>query len=99
MFVGMSKLAIGADLEALAWFRRSLEANRNHALTHFHFAAAQALVGDLEEARVAAQEGLALDGGFTIRRYRAHGRSDNPTYLAKRARFYDGMRMAGLPEG
>ena len=99
MFVGMSKLAIGADLEALAWFRRSLEANRNHALTHFHFAAAQALVGDLTEARSAAQAGLALDGGFTIRRYRAHGRSDNPTYLAKRERFYDGMRMAGVPEG
>jgi TolB-like protein/Tfp pilus assembly protein PilF len=60
MFVGMSKLAIDADREALAWFRRSLEANRNHALTHFHFAAAQALVGDLEEARVAAQEGLVV---------------------------------------
>ena len=99
MFVGMSKLAIGADLEAVAWFRRSLEANRNHALTHFHFAAAQALVGDLTEARLAAKAGLALDGGFTIRRYRAHRRSDNPTYLAKRERFYDGMRMAGVPEG
>ena len=48
---------------------------------------------------MAAQEGLALDGGFTIRRYRALGRSDNPTYLAKRERFYDGMRMAGVPEG
>ena len=99
MFVGMSKMAIGADLEALAWFRRSLEANRNHALTHFHFAAAQALVGDIKEARSAAQAGLALDGGFTIRRYRVHGRSDDPTYLAKRERFCDGMRMAGLPGG
>jgi TolB-like protein len=99
MFVGMSKMAIGADLEALAWFRRSIEANRNHALTHFHFAATLALVGDLKEARLAAQAGLALDGGFTIRRYSAHGRSDNPTYRAKRARFYDGMRMAGVPEG
>jgi hypothetical protein len=99
MFVGMSKLASCADPEALAWFRRSLEANRNHALTHFHFAAAQGLIGDLKEARMAAQAGLALDGGFTIRRYRAHGRSDNPTYRARRERFYDGMRMAGLPEG
>jgi len=25
--------------------------------------------------------------------------SDNPTYLAGRERFYEGMRMAGIPEG
>jgi hypothetical protein len=24
---------------------------------------------------------------------------DNPTYLAKRERIYEGMRMAGVPEG
>jgi TolB-like protein len=99
MFVGMGKLAINADLEAIAWFRRSLEANRNHALSHFHFAAAQALVGDLKEARSTAEAGIALDRGFTIRRYRLNAKGDNPTYLAKRERFYDGMRMAGVPEG
>jgi tetratricopeptide (TPR) repeat protein len=99
MFVGMSKLAIGTDLEAVAWFRRSLEANRNHALSHFHFAAAQALVGDVREARSAAQAGLVLDPGFTIRRYRINAKSENPIYLAKRERFYEGMRIAGVPEG
>jgi tetratricopeptide (TPR) repeat protein len=98
MFVGMGKFAINADLEALAWFRRSLEANRNHALTHFHLAAVQGLVGDLREARSAAQAGLALDPSFTIRRYRVNARSDNPTYLTKRERFCEGMRLAGLPE-
>ena len=98
MFVGMSKIAIGADLEALNWFRRSLEANQNHALTHFHFAAAQALAGDLKEAQSAAGAGLALDPSFTIRRYRAHVRSNNPVYLAKRERFCEGMRVAGVPE-
>jgi tetratricopeptide (TPR) repeat protein len=98
MFVGMSKIAIGADLEALNWFRRSLEANQNQALTHFHFAAAQALAGDLKEARSAAEAGLALDPSFTIRRYRAHVRSNNPVYLAKRERFCVGMRVAGVPE-
>ena len=98
MFVGMGKLAINADLEALDWFRRSLEANRNHALSHFHFAAAQALVGDLKEARSTAEAGLALDRSFTIRRYRINAKGDNPTYLAKRERYYEGMRMAGVPE-
>jgi len=98
MFVGMGKLATNADLEALDWFRRSLEANRNHALSHFHFAAAQALTGDLKEARSTAEAGLALDRSFTIRRYRINAKGDNPTYLAKRERYYEGMRMAGVPE-
>ena len=65
MFVGLGKLSIHADPEAIEWFRRSLEANRNHALSHFHFATALALVGDLKEARSIAEAGLALDPGFT----------------------------------
>jgi tetratricopeptide (TPR) repeat protein len=99
MFVGMGKLTTNADLEALDWFRRSLEANRNHALSHFHFAAAQALVGDLREARSTVEAGLALDRSFTVRRYRINAKGDNPAYLAKRERFYEGLRLAGVPEG
>jgi TolB-like protein/class 3 adenylate cyclase len=99
MFVGMGKLTTNADLEAIDWFRRSLVANRNHALSHFHFAAAQALVGDLKEARSSAAAGLALDRSFTVRRYRINAKGDNPAYLAKRERFYEGFRLAGVPEG
>lgn len=97
MFVGLGKLSICADHEAVDWFRRSIEFNRNHALSHFHFAAALALLGDLKDARAAAAAGLALDPSFTIRRYRINAKVDNPAYLAKRARFYEGMRLAGLP--
>ena len=32
------------------------------------------------------------------RAFRANAPSDNPTYLAQRERFYDGMRKAGVPE-
>ena len=99
MFAGLGKLEVGADLEAVAWFRRSLEANQNQALSHFHFAAALGLVGDLTEARSAAQAGLALDPDFTIRRYRVSAKSDNPVYLTKRERIYEGMRTAAIPEG
>ena len=99
MFVGLGKLSICADREALDWFRRSLEFNRNHALTHFHFAAALALLGDLKEARTATAAGLALDPSFTIRRYRSSPKVNNPSYVAKRVRFYEGMRLAGVPEG
>jgi TolB-like protein/Tfp pilus assembly protein PilF len=99
MFVGMGKLTTNADLEALDWFRRSIETNPNNALSHFHFAGALAMVGDLTEARSSAQAGLALDPSFTIRRYRINAKGDNPVYLARRERFYEGMRIAGVPEG
>jgi hypothetical protein len=79
--------------------RRSIEANRNYSITHFVLATALALLGAREEAKAAAQAGLALDPGFTMRRYRAHPPSDNPIFLAGRERIYEGMRLAGVPEG
>ena len=53
----------------------------------------------MSEAQAAVQAGLALNPTFTIRRFRAGAFSDNPTHLAQRERFYDGMRKAGVPEG
>jgi TolB-like protein/DNA-binding winged helix-turn-helix (wHTH) protein len=98
MFAGAAKLSRGEYAEAVAWLRRSIEANRNFPLAHFHLAAALALLGSLDEARVIAKAGLTLDPHFTIRRYRANALSDNPNYLAGRERSYEGMRMAGVPE-
>ena len=99
MFVGGAKLHLGADAEALTWFRRGLKANPNNSIAHFHYAAALAYLGRLNEARAATQAGLALDPAFTLRRSRANVLSDNPTYLGGARRIYEGMRMAGVPEG
>jgi hypothetical protein len=99
MFAGVAKLWHGDDAEAVAWLRRSIERNRNFPLAHFHLAAALALLGSLEESRAAAKAGLTLDPGFSIRRYRANALSDDPNYLAGRERSYNGMRVAGVPEG
>jgi hypothetical protein len=44
------------------------------------------------------QAGLALDRCFTISRFRANAPSDDPTFLAKRERVYESMRIAGVPE-
>jgi len=52
----------------------------------------------MDEARDAAQAGLALDPGFSIRRYRGGSPTDNQTFLARRERVCEGMRMAGVPE-
>ena len=94
-----AKIQLGADAEAVDWLRRSIEANRNFPLTHFQLAGALSLVGALDEARAAAKAGLALDPGFTIRRFWTTGKSsDNPTYLAGLVRVCQGMRLAGVPE-
>jgi TolB-like protein len=97
--VGISKLQILADVEALGWFRRSIELNRNYPLAHFWLAAALALLGSLGQASDSAKAGLLLDPTFTVRRYRDGASSDNPTFLARRKRVCDGMRLAGIPEG
>jgi TolB-like protein/tetratricopeptide (TPR) repeat protein len=98
--LGRAKMQLGADAEAVDWLRRSIEANRNFPLTHIHLAAALGLLGALDEARAAAKAGLALDPGFTIRRFRTAAKlNDNLTYLAGVERVCQGMRMAEVPEG
>jgi TolB-like protein/class 3 adenylate cyclase/Tfp pilus assembly protein PilF len=98
-FVGGAKLFLGADAEGVAWLRRSIEANRNSPVAQFYLAAGLALLGSLDEARAAAQAGLALYPNFTLRRFRAGAASSNPTFLAQRERIIDGMGLAGVPEG
>jgi TolB-like protein len=99
VWVGLAKLGLGADAEAVTWLNRGLERNRNYPIGHFRLAAALALLGSQSEARAAARAGLVLDPTFTMRRYRAGASSDNLIYLAGRERIYEGMRTAGIPEG
>jgi len=98
MWGGSAKLALGQDVEALGWFRRSIETNRNYAIAHFLLAVALVLLGSEDEARATVNAGLAIDPSFTLRRFRDGTQSDNPTYLAGRERLYEGMRKAGVPE-
>ena len=98
-FIGVAKMHLNADFEAVAWLRRGVELNRNYAIGHFRIAAALARLGQLAQAKTAAQAGLTLDPNFTIRRFRSHFASDNPVYLSGCERACDGMRMAGVPEG
>ena len=99
MWMGFVKVHLDADAEALGWFRRSIEANRNIPLAHFSLAAVLALLGSIEQAKSTAKAGLALDPSFTLRRFRLNAPSDNPTFLAGRERTYQGLRLAGVPEG
>ena len=98
--VGNAKNHLGSYEQAVGWFRRAIEANRNYPVAHFHLAAALALLGRLDEARSAVKAGLALNPTYTISRDRAarSARSDDPTYLAQLEPIFDGLRKAGVPE-
>ena len=97
---GTAKCHLGIWEEAIAWFRRSIEANRNFPLSHFELAAALAQLGRQDEARSAVKAGLALNPTFSISRARAYyaARSSDPKHLAQLERLLEGLRMAGLPE-
>ncbi len=99
-FAGLAKNHLGSYEQAVAWFRRAIEANRNHPPANFHLAAALTQLDRLDEARSAVKAGLALDPNFTVSRARAAwtAMSDDPTYLAGFEPTFDGLRKAGVPE-
>jgi tetratricopeptide (TPR) repeat protein len=97
---GIAKNYLGLYEQAVSWFRRAIEANRNYPLPHFELAAALAQLCRLDEARFAVKAGLALNPSFTLSRAGATWAaiSDDPTYLAGAERILEGLRKAGLPE-
>ena len=97
---GLAKLHLGSYEQAVAWFRRAIEANRNVPPAYFWLAAALTQLGRLDEAQSAVKAGLALNPAFTISRARAAwtAMSDNPTYLAQLESIFEGLRKAGVLE-
>jgi TolB-like protein/Tfp pilus assembly protein PilF len=98
-YIALAKMHLGAYEEALGFFRRARELNPNYATGRFNMAADLVELGRLDEARAEVQAGLALNPGFTLRRYRDGAQSDNPVFLKGRARIIEDMRKAGVPEG
>jgi TolB-like protein len=97
--LGIADLFLGRLEPALDRLRKSVEMNPNLALTQFFLAAASALSGHPAEAREARNAGLRLDPNFTVTRFRNERRSNNATFLAQRERIYEGLSLAGVPEG
>ena len=97
--LGIADLFLGRLWPALDRMRKSVEMNPNVALMQFFLAAATALSGRADEARAAREAGMQLDPNFTVARFRNERRSQNPTFLAQRERIYEGLRLAGVPEG
>jgi tetratricopeptide (TPR) repeat protein len=97
---GLARLHLGNYEQAVAWFRRAIEANRNYPDAYFQLAAALAQLGRMDEAHSVVKAGLALIPAFSISRARAArtARSDDPTYLAQLEPILEGLRKAGVPE-
>jgi tetratricopeptide (TPR) repeat protein len=79
----------GTDEEAVAWYHRAIQLDRNYWTAHFNLAATLAELGRLEEARAEGQAGLALEPKVTLRRYRAGAATDNPVFLKQRERIIE----------
>jgi TolB-like protein len=99
-FAGMAKNRLRSWEQAVSWFRRAIEANRNYPHANFELAAALAQLGRLDEAHSAIKAGLALNPTFIIAGARAAwlAVSDDPTYLAQTEPIFEGLRKAGVPE-
>jgi adenylate cyclase len=98
LYIAFAKLYLGAYEEALGFFRQAKELNPNNATGRFLMSAAWVELGRLDEARSEVQAGLALNPGFTLRRYRNGAQSDNPVFLKGRERIIEDMRKVGVPE-
>jgi tetratricopeptide (TPR) repeat protein len=95
---GVAKAFLGEYDVAVAWLRRSIDANRNDLWAYFYLAASLAHLGRLEEAREELKAGLTINPGFTIRRFVVGKESDNPEFVAQHTRVVEGLRKAGVPE-
>jgi tetratricopeptide (TPR) repeat protein len=70
-FSGSAKLYLGADEEAVVWFRRAIGLGRDFPLSHFWLAAALANLDRMEEARAEVQVGLTLGQNAKVLELRA----------------------------
>jgi TolB-like protein len=98
-FIGVADVYLGRVVHGIESLRKSVEINPNWGLAQFVLAGALALAGLLAEAAEVRAAAQRLVPNFTITRFRAGAASDNPVYLAQREHFYEGLRLAGVPEG
>jgi hypothetical protein len=86
------------DERALGLARSAVAELPSNARAHATLAALYALSGRDELAAVEMAEFRKLWPTATVERYDDLRPSNHPVYLAQRARLYEGLRKAGLPE-
>jgi len=98
-FIGLADVYLGRVVHGIESLRKTVEINPNWGHSHFVLVGALALAGLLEEAAEVCAVARRLAPKFTIAKFRAEAVSDNPVFLAQRELFYEGLRLAGVPEG
>jgi len=88
-------MLLGRHDEALDWAKRCHRHNPNAVMNLRVLAAANAFVGNLEEARRIVQRILQLDPTLTVSRVRTFAPYRRPEDMLK---WLEGIRLAGLPE-
>ena len=96
---GLADFYLGQLDRGIESLRKSVEIYPNWPLAQFALAGALALAGRLAEAAEVCTVARRLAPNFTIAKFRDETMSDNPVYLAQREYLYQGLRLAGVPEG
>ena len=97
---GSAKLHLGSYEQAIACFRRAIEANRNNPPAYLNLAAALAQLGRLDEARSAVKAGPALNPTYTVSRASSAwtARATTPHIWPCLSPFSTACARRGLPE-
>ena len=99
-FIGIAELHRGRLQEAVFFLGRALEVDTSTAtgIQRAYLASALMLVGRTTEGRAALAEFRKAKPSATIAGLRAAARSTDAAFIAQQERFFEGLRMAGLPE-
>lgn len=93
-FTSTAKLSADDYLGAIDYGKRSLRANRTHGPTLRILAIAQALAGQMDDARATIQEVLKVEPGFSVSRFVERYPGAAAPHTTKYAQ---ALRAAGLP--
>ena len=96
-------MQVGQDAEAVEALRLAVHSNPHFGAGRAYLAAAEALAGNIEAAKLHLSKLGELDPGLTVRRF-AEERASVPldavsaAYLRGNERIWEGLRRAGMPE-
>lgn len=97
-FVGMAEVHRGRYREAVPWLRRAIDTGTPVARHQAYLASALALAGRMPQARAALASFRSARPAATIASLRAQAKSTDAGFIAQQERFFEGLRLAGLPD-
>jgi TolB-like protein/Tfp pilus assembly protein PilF len=98
--LGWAYFMLGDIDQSLVWFTRALDEGPRYPNTHAYLAMCHALKGDMERAREAVAQTLAIDPKFGLSALaKIHPTTPKAFRAWRETQFMPAWRQAGLPEG